>query len=277
MARKQKKHRRERSRLGKLFQFLAIVAVIAAMTVGATVFFQVETIEVSGNQRYTQEEIVATTGIQIGDNLFRMNKFAIQDHVLEEMPYVESILIRRKLPSTITVAVEEWDAVAQIQPNLSWVAPEPELDKNGEPIPFPKATDQAWLISVGGKVLEEVADSPRIKVTGLTAMDTRAGVPVVVPEEEQARLEGLLNLLAELEVQQMLADVSAVELRSTNLVMEYLGRYDVKLPLNGDTTYQLQALLAAVEDRERDAGTDITGSFDLTQSFTVVYSPQRLG
>ena len=30
MARKQKNHRRERSRLGKLFQFLAIVAVIAA-------------------------------------------------------------------------------------------------------------------------------------------------------------------------------------------------------------------------------------------------------
>lgn len=277
MARKQKKHRRERSRLGKLFQFLAIVAVIAAMTVGATVFFQVETIEVSGNQRYTQEEIVATTGIQIGDNLFRMNKFAIQDHVLEEMPYVESILIRRKLPSTITVAVEEWDAVAQILPNTDWVAPEPELDKNGEPIPFPVATDQAWLISVGGKVLEQTADSDKIKVTGLTAMDARAGIPIVVPEEEQTRLEGLLTLLRELEAKEMLTEVSAVELRSTNLILEYRGRYDVKMPLNGDTAYQLQALLAAVEDRERDAGTDITGSFDLTQNFTVVYSPERIG
>ena len=126
MARKKHKARRSKGRLGKVIQFLCIVAVLAAMTVGATVFFQVEQIEVSGNHRYTQEEIVAVTGIVAGDNLFRMNKFAIQDRVKEEMPYIEDILIRRKLPSTITVAVQEWDAVARVLPNSGWVPPEPE-------------------------------------------------------------------------------------------------------------------------------------------------------
>ena len=118
-ARKGNKHRRGKGRLGKILQFLCVAAVLCAMTVGATVFFQVEQIEVSGNQRYTREEIVAVTGIQMGDNLFRMNKFAIQDHVKEEMPYIEDILIRRRLPSTITVAVTEWDAVAQVLPHLA--------------------------------------------------------------------------------------------------------------------------------------------------------------
>ena len=110
MARKKHKNRRGKCRLGKVIQFLFVVALLGAMTVGATVFFQVEQVEVSGNTRYTQEEIVACTGIKPGDNLFRMNKFAIQDHVKEEMPYIEDILIRRRLPSTITVAVTEWDA-----------------------------------------------------------------------------------------------------------------------------------------------------------------------
>ena len=103
-ARKPHKHRRGKGRLGKVIQLLFVLALLGAMTVGATVFFQVEQVVVTGNNRYTQEEIVAATGIQTGDNLFRMNKFAIQDHVLEEMPYLEDILIRRKLPSTITVA-----------------------------------------------------------------------------------------------------------------------------------------------------------------------------
>jgi len=191
VARKKHKVRRSRGRLGKVIQFLCIVAVLAAMTVGATVFFQVEQIEVSGNHRYTQEEIVAVTGIVAGDNLFRMNKFAIQDRVKEEMPYIEDILIRRKLPSTITVAVQEWDAVAQVLPNPGWAAPEPEETQDGEEAVLPVATPDTWLISVGGKVLEQApAEDDRMEISGLTGLDVRAGLPLGVPEEEQLRLVG---------------------------------------------------------------------------------------
>ena len=273
MARKKHKNRRGRSRLGKVVQFLFVVALLGAMTVGATVFFQVEQVEVSGNARYTQEEIVACTGIKPGDNLFRMNKFAIQDHVLEEMPYLESILIRRKLPSTITVTVEEWDAVAQLLPNEGWVAP--EVEEGEEP---PVATDVSWLISVGGKLLEQApAEDARMKITGLTALDAREGVQVSVPEEESGRLAAAVKLLEELEQRGMLGDVSAMQVGSTNMVLEYLGRYDVKMPLEGDFSYKLESLLAAVADQEGKRGQDIVGTFDLTQkNYTVGYSPKRI-
>lgn len=274
MARKKQKVRRGRSRLGKVIQFLFVVALLAAATVGATVFFQVENIEVSGNSRYTQEEIIATTGIQAGDNLFRMNKFAIQDHVKEEMPYIEDILIRRRLPSTITVAVQEWDAVAQVLPNPGWIAPEPE---NEEDV-VPEATEKTWLISVGGKLLEEApAEDARMQITGLTALDARAGISLVVPGEEADRFDTAMALLAQLEERGMLGDVSRMELGSTAVVLEYLGRYDVKLPLNGDFGYGLELLCAAVAEREGAMGAEITGSFDLTQkNFPAVYSPERL-
>lgn len=277
-ARKPHKHRRGKGRLGKVIQLLFVLALLGAMTVGATVFFQVEQVVVTGNNRYTQEEIVAATGIQTGDNLFRMNKFAIQDHVLEEMPYLEDILIRRKLPSTITVAVQEWDAVAQILPNAGWVAPEPEETKEGEEIVLPVATDVSWLISVGGKLLEQApAEDTRMKITGLTALDAREGLQMTVPEEEQTRLDAVLSLLEHLEAREMLSDVSVMEVGATNLVLEYLGRYDVKLPLNGDFDYKLESLQAAVADQESKKGQEITGTFDLTQkNYTVVYSPARI-
>lgn len=273
MARKKQKSRRGRSRLGKVIQFLFVVALLGAMTVGATVFFQVEQVEVSGNARYTQEEIVACTGIKPGDNLFRMNKFAIQDHVKEEMPYIEDILIRRRLPSTITVAVTEWDAVAQVLPNENWVAPEVE---EGETAPV--ATEVSWLISVGGKLLEQApAEDARMKITGLTALDARDGIQISVPEEESGRLLSVVALMDELERREMLADVSVMRVGSTSIVLEYLGRYDVKLPLEGEFSYKLESLLAAVADQEGKRGQDIVGTFDLTQkNYTVGYSPKRL-
>ena len=273
MARKKQKSRRGRSRLGKVIQFLFVVALLGAMTVGATVFFQVEQVEVSGNARYTQEEIVACTGIKLGDNLFRMNKFAIQDHVKEEMPYIEDILIRRRLPSTITVAVTEWDAVAQVLPNENWVAPEVE---EGETAPV--ATEVSWLISVGGKLLEQApAEDARMKITGLTALDARDGIQISVPEEESGRLLSVVALMDELERREMLADVSVMRVGSTSIVLEYLERYDVKLPLEGDFSYKLESLLAAVADQEGKRGQDIVGTFDLTQkNYTVGYSPKRL-
>ena len=272
-ARKKQKNRRGRSRLGKVIQFLFVAALLCAVTVGATVFFQVEQVTVSGNARYTEAEIVAATGIKTGDNLFHMNKFAIRDHMLEEMPYLESVLIRRKLPNTITVTVEEWDAVAQILPNEGWVAPEV---KEGEEAP--EAADAVWLISVGGKVLEQAgAEDARMRISGLTALDAREGVQMTVPAEESGRMDAVLKLLEELERRGMLSDISKMTVGSTTIVMEYLGQFDVKLPMDGDYEYKLESLLAAAADQMNKRGPDITGTFDLTQkNYTVGYSPKRL-
>ncbi len=272
--RKQHKHRRGKGRLGKVIQFLFVLALLAAVTVGATVFFRVEQVEVSGNSRYTSGEIVTATGIKAGDNLFHMNKFAIRDHVLEQMPYVESILIRRRLPSTITITVVEWDAVARILPNPDWTPPEPE--KEGEIVPA--AAAESWLISVGGKLLEQAPEEDtRMTISGLTALDVRAGTQLTVPGEESDRLKAVFALLAELENRGMVAEVSRMDVGSTSLVLEYKGRYDVRLPLGGDVVYQMDALLAAVADREGALGDQSSGTFDLTQkNATVLYSPRRL-
>ena len=112
MARNKRKRRRRKGRFGLLFKALCFVALAGALVFGATVFFQVETVAVTGNARYKQEEIVAAAGIQTGDNLYRLNKNEIYRQVLQKLPYIESISIRRSLPSTIVIDVTEWDAVA---------------------------------------------------------------------------------------------------------------------------------------------------------------------
>ena len=271
--RKQYNRKRKRSRLGPLFQFLCGIAVIVALTMGATVFFKVENIEVLGNQRYTQEEVIQATGIQIGDNLFHLNKYAIYDQVGQSLPYIETIQIRRGLPNTIRVSVTEWNAVAEILPNetpeqLVWES-DSEPEEKLEP-----ATD-SWLISVGGKLLEQANENGNVvEVSGITLLTPVAGTQMVAPQQEQIQENALLALLGELERQGMLSGVEQIDLKSTVIELKYLGRYHVKMPLDCDFEYKLQALRAAVSEREKALGTNISGSFDLTQkNFMAVYSP----
>lgn len=88
-------HRRNRGRFGPLFKLLCVLAVVVALTGGATVFFRVETVEVTGNQRYTQEEIIAASGIQMGDNLYALNKVSIDRKIRTRLPYVGELSINR--------------------------------------------------------------------------------------------------------------------------------------------------------------------------------------
>lgn len=309
--RNKRKRKRGKGRLGPLFKLLCAGAVAVALTMGATVFFQVETVAVTGNSRYSQEEIIKATGIQTGDNLFRMNKYQIAHQVLQGLPYVEELTIRRALPSTIVLTVKEWDAVARVEaPGTSAVvqtvpqAPaepvQPDSSQAGDSADQSQAAGkqsaagdiggdsssedtqedakpatQAWLISVGGKLLEPApADRTAISVTGITPLSPRAGEMLVLSQEEQPKLTALLALLQGLEDYDMLADTASIALGDTHVELRYLDRFTVKLSLVGDMDYKLQALKAAVPEAEKKLGEQTTGTFDLTQeSITAVYTP----
>ena len=280
-ARNNRRRRRGRGRLGPLFKLLCVLAVVVALTMGATVFFQVETVVVSGNSRYTEEEVVRATGIQVGDNLYRMNKNQIADKVLRELPYTRDLRIRRSLPSTIIITMTEWEAVARVkappagtQVSAPAVEDAPEGDGSAQES-APEVAAEDWLISVGGKLLEPApADSTAIEVSGITPLMPRAGTMLALPREEQSRYDALLALLAALEERGMMGDVASIRLESTQVVMGYLGRFQVKMPLNSDFGYKLRALEAAVAETEKNLGDQTTGTFDLTQEgVTAVYSP----
>lgn len=268
-----RKRKRRRSRFGVLFKLLCAVAVVAALTFGATVFFQVETIAVTGNSRYTQEEIIAASGVEVGDNLFRMNKGQISQQILRQLPYVESVSIQRGLPSTLTFQVTEWDAVAQVE-----VSGESGQEDSGQT--QSAASQQAWLISVGGKLLEPVSPehTAPISVTGLTVLVPEAGSMLAVPQEQQSKLDALVAVLTQLQAQDMLSRVSSIDLtRAAWMQLRLDNSIDAKLPLTGDTAYYVRALNAAVAEENRRRGGQAVGTMDLTQNYTAIFTPAQTG
>lgn len=272
--------RRNRGRFGPLFKLLCVIGVIVALTVGATVFFRVETVTVTGNQRYTQEEIIAASGIEVGDNLYGLNKIRIDQNIRTTLPYIGDLTINRSLPSTIVITVTEWEAVAQVAvPDPERVAAlQQELAEQAgdkEEAPSLVTAQEPWLISVGGKLLEPApTDSAAIKVTGLIPLAPQAGSFLQVPEGERTRLEALTGLLTALGEEGIQSQVSSVRLEATQLVARYAGRFDVKMKLNGNFSYDVRLMQSIRREMENKDGENASGSMDLTRT-PAVYTPAR--
>lgn len=271
--------RRNRGRFGPLFKLLCVLAVVVALTGGATVFFRVETVEVTGNQRYTREEIVAASGIQAGDNLYALNKVSIDRKIRTQLPYVGELSINRSLPSTIRIAVTEWEAVAQVAvPTPEQAAAAQEELAEGKKDAKPAALAQEpWLISVKGKLLEQAPEnSTAIAVAGLTAVAPQAGEMLKVPEGEATRLDALTGLLGAIENADLFDEISDIRLETTRLVLRYAGRFDVKMKLNADFGYNIRLMRAVREQMEEKYGPEAAGTIDLTQEkHEAVYSPAK--
>ena len=271
--------RRNRGRFGPLFKLLCVLGVVVALTGGATVFFRVETVEVTGNQRYTQEEIVEASGIQTGDNLYALNKVRIDRRIRTRLPYVGELSINRSLPSTIRIDVTEWEAVAQVAvptPEQAAAAQE-ELAAGKEGAEPAALAQEPWLISVKGKLLEQAPEnSTAIVVTGLTAVAPQAGELLKVPEGETTRLEALTSLLGAIEGADLFHEISQIQLETTRLIVRYADRFDVKMKLNADFGYDIRLMRAVREQMEEAYGPEAAGTIDLTQEkHEAVYSPAK--
>ena len=283
-----RKRKRGRRRFGLLFKLLCGAALVAAATLGATVFFQVETIAVVGNSRYTAQEVIDASGVQIGDNLFQMNKNQISQQILQRLPYVGEVSPQRGLPSTLTIQVTEISAAAQVevyQDDSAQAEPAAE-DGSGdsgegdssqtEGEELPTLADQPWLISASGKLLEAAPEgSGALSVTGLTVLAPQAGTMLAVPQEQQSRLATLKELLSALEAAGELDQVSSIDLtHSTWVGMRYRENFDARLPLGEDMAHSLAVLSAAVEDPLQTRGPQAAGTMDLTQEMAdAIFTP----
>lgn len=166
--------RRRRGRFSFLTKFLCILLIAGAVVAALTIFFKVQSITVSGNARYTSEEVVAASGIEIEDNLFLLNKYSAAQAIFEKLPYVEEATINRALPDTIVITVRECAAAAGV------VTPE-----------------GYWLISENGKLLERTDTLPSgcPGITGVEPESPALSAQLSLGEEKTLTTETLLTLV----------------------------------------------------------------------------------
>lgn len=237
-----------------MYQLFAVLLVTAAVVVACVVFFRVNTVTVTGAARYTEQEVLDVAGIQTGDNLVALPKNRIANRILNQLPYVRSVNIRRALPDGVLITVTEHEAAAAVSDGSGW-----------------------WYIAAQkGKLLERVTSPGTVMtVTGLTAVEPEAGENLQVDEEQQARLSYVLSLLSALEDRGELGDCSALDCSTTGVIwLDYLD-FRLKMPTTGDFSYYLAMLDQIFASGDRVARTD-SGTFDFTVTEgKAFYSPSK--
>lgn len=184
MARRRSYHRKRRQgRFSFLYKILIFVAICGAIAVALALFFKVDTITVTGNSRYTANQIIEASGIETGDNMFFLNKYHASERITAALPYVETVRISRQLPDTLVVTVTECTAPAAVSQD-----------------------GKLWLLSGDGKIVDaKTGDGKQYAVVeGLTLLEPQVGADLQVPEEQQPSARLLLTLLGLLRDKDML-------------------------------------------------------------------------
>lgn len=239
MARRHGRGRRGR-RFGVLYKLLTLVVVCAAAVLALTLFFKVESVEVTGNSRYSAQEIQDACGVSLGDNLYLLSKPDMVQRLHQQLPYIDEVRITRRLPNTLCVQVTEFSTVYAVEQEGT-----------------------VWLLTSGGKIVETAAergDTPLID--GCELLAPSLGGDVSFALELQNRRESLFALLTALESAELTGNVRAIHLGDpTVLSMDYTERFTVEMPYGADYPRLLRYLTLVIEELE----TNLTGVIDLTR------------
>ena len=86
-----------------IFSVIALISVVLSLTV----FFKTEKIVVTGETRYSREEIIKLSGIETGENIFLCDKTAASKNIVDALPYVEKANVDFVIPNAITIEIIE--------------------------------------------------------------------------------------------------------------------------------------------------------------------------
>ena len=253
-----------------ILRLVTVTAIVLAVVLGMSVFFKVQTVEVSGCEKYSPWEVSEAADIEIGSNLLTVSRAQIGGNIISKLPYVDSVRVGINLPDTVMIEITELDVVYAIE----------------------DAEGNWWFMDCDGKIVEmtnAVTAEHYTKVLGVRIQVPEVGqqaaaqeaqtttIPVVEEEEETGeeteeteevtlpvqtptisvgitgaeRLRTVLTVLQQLSTNSVSGMIDSVDVSSLSAIeLWYDERFQVNL---GDLTqleYKLGTLKATIEKME---------------------------
>lgn len=238
--------RRRKSTGAVIYVPVAVFFILFLAVLGTSSFLKVLEIEVLGSTMYTDDDIIAASGITPGKNLLFMNLSTAKDRIFFNMPYINGIVITRVLPARIRIDVSESEAIALIA-----------------------YRDERLIIDSAGRILERVGevvpDLP--EVLGFTPVEPVIGSVMKAEIGDETRLQYLTEVLAAVERDENRGDVSFIDVGSiANITLGYAGRFRVVLGSSTGVSHKLSQLPGIVAEIDRDLSREATGSINMSNT-----------
>lgn len=117
ITRRQTKKRKLKNSVRKALIAISLIVLLLAVgvTLSLTVFFKIDTIEVTGSGIYSSEQVIDNCSINYGDNLFLIKSDSSKARLTKNLPYVYDVKITRKMPSTIVFEITDAKVLYEIE------------------------------------------------------------------------------------------------------------------------------------------------------------------
>ncbi len=234
--------RKAQRRRKQIIQYIAIAAAVVAVMVALslTVFFRIDEIKIEGTSPYSDEQIIASSGIAMDQNIIMCDADGVSAKLAKALPYIGSAQVKRSLSGLVTITVQA------TQGTYSFIS-----------------GDTAVVVDAKGKVLEIVTAEDGKKYNVIVGTEVAKSVP---GEEIKLSDEGRYNLLKSLCSQLETAGIkkiTSIDISDVQKVtMVYDGRIELDLGNTGSVERKL-ALAAKVIEREDEIDPTQFGIIDL--------------
>ncbi len=237
------KNRKKQKKKNMLLSYtiLAVVLVVA-LCVGIFVFFKVGEIKVVGAKKYKPSEIVAASGIELGDNLYACSSVRAERLITREKPYVKSVSFKHSLPDVLIIEVTE-------------TKPAYAFAKAGK---YTVCDDTL-------KVLELTKKRPAgaALISGVGVEETPVGKTAKFDKESKGEL--VKTVQSEL-YKAGIKNLTAIDVRNdVNIKAVYDGRIEILIGQIGSIGYKAELAGKAIEDLNKD-NTKETGTINVKQA-----------
>lgn len=230
-ASQQPRRRRRRGKRTLHYLLLLIFVLSAGVILSLTVFFQIEEVTVTGGERYRPEEIIALSGIEVGENMLRLRANEIEAELLAAFPYLATVNVQRRFPPRVELVI------TQYYPEIA------VMDERGE----------LALLTLDGKVLERgdlLVPHYLPFVRGIALGDTQPGEGLGGAEnpDNQERLV-MLRYLFEAADEVGFLPITNVDVRDRlNMRILHEARLILELGSEADLHYKLTFLHHVIEN-----------------------------
>ena len=213
------------------------ILAVAAAIVGIGSFFKISDIQVTGNVIYSSKEILDVAPIESGDNLFLINKRSIEESILENRNFVDTVTVSRKLPDTVEINILESQLLASVEVNGAYFV----LNRKCQILSKTDAEDA----------------SRHIRITGIEPLSPRVGEQLKLGVAEAAKEDYLADVMEMMLVKEMYSYVSYIDISNiSSLKFDYRDNLVIDLGKHEELERKFDMLERILADlAENDRGT----------------------
>lgn len=233
----------------RMIVYFAIIAAAAVsfFVVVVTLFFKTNAITVDGNSKYTSEEILEAISLKKGDSLFGFDTDSLENEICRMFPYIKDVKVKRKLPSTVVIDIEE--EVARF---------------------YVEVKNNKYLVSESFDVLEMGESQNAIPLNTGNIKECIVGKKLSFNEERL--LDSLDELWQTLELYDLAGNVDYIEASNRfDISFGYGGRIDVYFGGIQDCEDKIRFFIKIMEHLYED----YSGELDLSDKKEAVFSQNK--